>query len=627
MPAPAKIDARVTIKVNGVPLSTADAQHLVEVIVDSDYYLPTLFDFALYDDDLAYTDSDKFKVGSPVVISMDATLDSGMGSVKNDLVDGLITSLEPMLTKDSRCLLHVRGYDRGYKLMSGEKTRVFGGGTKNSITEGDIVSSVAGEAGLSAKVDSSYSAIQGAYVMQYAQTNWDFLWSRAQRLGYQIYVDGTALTVSKANVARDNKGGITLEWGKSLETFEPRVSIVGQADKAVATSWDIEKKAAVVSEVTSGTLSTNLNGQAGLSAKSLSSNYANTAQYFLQEPGLDDSTAKKIADARLSALESGVLQASGSMPCGHPKLLAGGKVTIKNIGTKFSGDYFVTHACHTYSEGGYRVDFEVSGTVPHTLAGLLDAAPKDHGRRLVDGVVVGVVTNNNDPDKLGRVKVKFPWLPKNNGAEIESFWARLATPGGGKERGMLYMPEIDDEVLVVFEHGDINMPYIIGGLWNKKDTPPDGLSPELVASGKVNQRVIRSRSGHLILLDDKEGEEQIVIQDKSKKNSIVINTKENAMTLSCQKDFTIEAGGNFTVKAKGDVLFDAPGKFDIKSIKSFSVTALQEALLKAASTQQLALKASGAELSGLMVNVKANTNVSVSGSAMAEIKGGLVKIN
>lgn len=627
MPAAAKIDTRVTIKVNGVPLSTADALKLVEFTVDSDYYLPTMFDFTLSDDDLVLIDSDKFKVGNAVVISMDATRDVENQTVASELVDGLITSLEPILRKDSRCLLHVRGYDRGYKMMSGEKTRVFGSGLKNSITEGNIFQSVAGEAGLSAQVDSTYSSIQAAYVMQYAQTNWDFLWARAQRLGYQIYVEKTKLIVSKANQARDGRGGIILEWGKSLDSFEPRVTIVGQADKAVVMAWDIEKKAAVSSEVTSGTLSTNLNGQPGACAKTLSSNYPQTALHYLQEPGLDESTAKKIADARLSALESGVLQASGSTACGHPKLLAGGKVTIKNVGTKFSGDYFVTHARHTYSEGEYHVDFEVSGTAPNTLSSLLGVSANDRGRRLVDGVVVGVVTNNQDPEKLGRVKVKFPWLPKINGAEIESFWARLAVIGGGKERGMLYMPEVDDEVLVVFEHGDINMPYIIGGLWNKKDTPPDGRSAEMVAAGKVEQRVIRSRSGHLILLDDKEGEEQIVIQDKTKKNSIVINTKDNAMTLSCQKDFTIEAGGNFTVKAKGDVLFDSQGKFEVKGIKSFSVTALQEALLKAANTQQLALKSSGAELSGLMVNVKGNTNVSVSGSAMAEIKGGIVKIN
>jgi phage protein D/phage baseplate assembly protein gpV len=622
---PAKLDSNVTIKVNGVALSTADLVNFVELTVDSDYYLPTMFDFTLYDDAQTYIDGDKFKVGNTVVISVDAAMEVDGASVKGDLVDGVITSLEATFSEDIRCSLHVRGYDRGYKLMSGEKTRVFGGGTKGSITESNIFSTVSGDAGLSAQVDSGLSSIQGAYVMQYAQTNWDFLWGRARRLGYQMYVSGSKLCVSKANVLRDGCGEVELEWGVTLGSFEPRVSIVGQADKAVATGWDIEKKEKVSSEVKDGTLSVNLIQTSGLSGKTLSSNYSDTALCYLEEPGLDAGTAQKIADARLSALESNVLQASGSMPCGNPKVVAGAKVKIAKIGKKFSGTYFVTHARHIFSNGEYRIDFEVSETTPHTLSGLLGSSVNDRGWRLVDGVVIGVVTNNSDPDKLGRVKVKFPWLPAN-GAELESFWARLASVGGGKERGVLFMPEVDDEVLVAFEHGDINMPFILGGLWNKKDTPPDGSSAELVSGGKVDQRVIRSRSGHLILLNDKSGEEQILIQDKSKKNSILINSKDNAMTLSCQKDFTIEAGGNFTVKAKGDVLFDAPGKFEITSIKSLSVTALQEALMKV-SNSQLALKPTGSELSGAQVDVKATAKVSVSGSAMAEIKGGLVKIN
>ena len=74
------------------------------------------------------------------------------------------------------------------------------------------------------------------------------------------------------------------------------------------------------------------------------------------------------------------------------------------------------------------------------------------------GVVVGLVTNNQDPDKLGRVKVRFPWL----GDSDESAWARLATPMAGKDRGLYFLPEVDDEVLVVFEHGDLRFPYILG---------------------------------------------------------------------------------------------------------------------------------------------------------------------
>jgi uncharacterized protein involved in type VI secretion and phage assembly len=115
----------------------------------------------------------------------------------------------------------------------------------------------------------------------------------------------------------------------------------------------------------------------------------------------------------------------------------------------------------------------------------------------VFGVVVGVVTNNQDPDKLGRVKVRFPWLSQDD----ESYWARIAVLMAGNNRGAWFLPEVDDEVLVAFEHGDVRMPYVLGALWNGVDAPPRDNS-----DGKNNQRVIRSRSGHeLVFNDDSDG--------------------------------------------------------------------------------------------------------------------------
>src|SRR5664280_3415392 len=111
-----------------------------------------------------------------------------------------------------------------------------------------------------------------------------------------------------------------------------------------------------------------------------------------------------------------------------------------------------------------------------------------HSRRIT-GVVVGVVTNNQDPDGFGRVKVKFPWLSDVD----ESDWARVAAPMAGNKRGFYFLPEVDDEVLVAFEHGDVRFPYVLGALWNGKDAPP-----ATNGDGKNNVRVIQSRSGHVI---------------------------------------------------------------------------------------------------------------------------------
>jgi uncharacterized protein involved in type VI secretion and phage assembly len=161
---------------------------------------------------------------------------------------------------------------------------------------------------------------------------------------------------------------------------------------------------------------------------------------------------------------------------------------------------------------------------------------------LLPGVMIGIVTNNQDPDKLGRVKVKIPRLS----GEDESNWARVASFMAGKERGGFFLPEVDDEVLVAFENGDINIPFIIGALWNGVDKPP-----ETNSDGKNDKRFIKSRSGHIIRLDDKDGSEKIEIIDKSEKNLITIDTKNNKITISSDKDIEILAkNGKVTIDAQ-----------------------------------------------------------------------------
>jgi uncharacterized protein involved in type VI secretion and phage assembly len=183
-------------------------------------------------------------------------------------------------------------------------------------------------------------------------------------------------------------------------------------------------------------------------------------------------------------------------------------------------------------------------------------------------VVIGVVTNNRDPDNLGRVKVRFPWLTESD----ESSWARLATPMAGSDRGLFLLPEVDDEVLVAFEHGDVRFPYVLGALWNGVDTPP-----RTNANGENNLRVMRSRrghelifddsqngaqvtihtsAGHQIILDDTAGQEKILIQDRTSNNTITVDAVQNTITIAAQMQLslqaptiTIEADTMLTIKA------------------------------------------------------------------------------
>lgn len=180
------------------------------------------------------------------------------------------------------------------------------------------------------------------------------------------------------------------------------------------------------------------------------------------------------------------------------------------------------------------------------------------------GMVIGVVTNLKDPEGLGRVKVKFPWLSEKD----ESHWARIVTPMAGKERGFYFLPEVDDEVLVAFEHGIAEMPYVVGALWNGKDKPP-----EKNDDGENNLRTIKSRSGHIIRLNDKKGEEKIEIIDSTAKNKITISTKDNTISIEADADVTIKSskgklvlqGKDVEIKSQAAVKIEASGNMDLKS--------------------------------------------------------------
>jgi uncharacterized protein involved in type VI secretion and phage assembly len=178
------------------------------------------------------------------------------------------------------------------------------------------------------------------------------------------------------------------------------------------------------------------------------------------------------------------------------------------------------------------------------------------------GVVIGIVTNNKDPQNLGRVRVKFPWLSDDH----ESGWARIATPMAGPSRGIYYLPEANDEVLVAFEHGDIQFPYVLGALWNGVDKPPTNN-----ADGKNNIRVIHSRSGHLIRLDDTAGDEKVEIIDKTGGNSITVKSSDNSLTITCKGKLKLHADAGVEITSNTDVKIQANTTMTVQASAQLTV--------------------------------------------------------
>ncbi len=160
-----------------------------------------------------------------------------------------------------------------------------------------------------------------------------------------------------------------------------------------------------------------------------------------------------------------------------------------------------------------------------------------------NAIVIGVVESLDDPDNLGRVRVKYPiW------EDQKSEWARMATLMAGKEQGTRFVPEENDEVLVAFCQGNHDDPYIIGSLWNSKAPPPPDDGDKL----KNNWRYIKSRSGHIVRFDDTEGSEKLEFIGKDEKHRFVIDVAGEKIELMCESgNIVIEApDGDVTVKAK-----------------------------------------------------------------------------
>ncbi|NBD22297.1 phage baseplate assembly protein V [Paenibacillus glycinis] len=194
--------------------------------------------------------------------------------------------------------------------------------------------------------------------------------------------------------------------------------------------------------------------------------------------------------------------------------------------------------------------------------------PGDRNGEQVQGVANAIVTNNQDPEHMGRVKLRFPW----RGSEDESHWARVATPMAGKDRGCYFIPEVGDEVLVAFEMGNIDHPYVIGAFWNGQDNPPGAN-----ADGKNDIRKIKSRSGHELEFDDKRGHEKVTLQTRSghrivmddtsgsENIEIVDHTGSNKIVIdSVKNEIRMESGLKLVLKSR-TIEIDADAMLTIKA--------------------------------------------------------------
>ena len=562
MPQRQKLLSHIFIRIAGTDLNAQLMDDLTSVTVDTNLHLPDMFVIQIHDESLESVDSGPFDLGAEVEIGVKAE-ESGQ---EQKLIVGEITALEPDYGEGTQAMLVIRGYDRSHRLHRGTHTQAF-----TQVTDSDLAQRIAQAVGLRTDVDATSQIYE--HVLQDNQTHMDFLRARADRIGYQVYVRERTLYFKRAGSAPSGDT-IQLEWGDQLKRFRPRLTLAEQVDEVVVKGWDPKNKTEITGSATSSQSSPQI-GESRSGGQLASDAFGEGKRVVVHQPVTSQSEADAVAQALYDEINGGFVEAEGEC-YGAASLKAGCSVELDALGTKFNGTYYVTSATHLYrADGDYVTAFTVTGRRTETLYRLLaqddDAQPPRWG-----GVVTAIVTNNNDPDDQGRVKLKYPWMAN----DVETGWARVGGVGAGNERGLYCLPEVNDEVLVAFEHGDANRPLVLGGLWNGVDKPTVPAS-EAIQNGNVHTRAFKTRSGHaLTFVDDSEGKvrletaggHSVVLDDENRmvqietSGGIVIKLDDGGgdVTIECSGKLDVQAGRDLTFKAGANLSLEASGQVTIR---------------------------------------------------------------
>jgi phage protein D len=537
--------AQFSVRIGGAPLPGAIFAQFLEAVVENSLHLPDVCTLRFHDGDFKLIDSEIFDIGNRLQVFAGFERDA-----LSPIFDGEIVSLEMELKGFGTTTILIKCLDKSHRLHRGRQARSW-----TNTKDSDVVKKICAEFGFETDIKET-KKVQD-WIFQNNQTNWEFMNELAARNGYRLNLDGYNKLSFRPISAPPKGSEIKLEWGETLRSFRPRVNASAQVDEVIVRSWDPKQKKPIIGKArkADGVPVVGLGNGPDLAGRA----FGPAKMVVCDRPVHSDSEAEMVAQSICDELGGTFLEADG-VCVGNPKLKAGAKVSITNIGKRFSGTYFVTSSVHTYSATeGFSTLFTVSGKQSDSLLSILDRDGLAKKRALGGNIVVGIVTDNKDPEGLNRVKVKYPWMTEDH----TSFWARTATQMGGKGRGFFNLPEIEDEVLVAFEHGDVNRPYVLGQLWNGKDRPPgtnskDNNNPVHGPGSSVNRRGFQTRIGHQLDFDDTGGKGKIMIKTAG---GHVINVDDAGKKV----DITTTGGHKFSME-------DAGKKIAIKSTAGQSVT-------------------------------------------------------
>lgn len=539
-------------------------------------------------------------------------IDSPKAKGKNDLVfKGIVTDLGFSNYLGSTHELIFRGSGPTILLEDGAMTRSFSEKKVKQIVE-EVVKPMQpflGEKKINPKLGDKLP-----YIVQYEESNYNFLSRLAMRYGEWFFYDGEKLVFGQL----PSSSAETLEYGTNISGFD--FGIKAKPASFEYKSYNYEKNdtwEVKSSEGESGGLDQNKYGKVALKAsKQL---YGENPLSILADVK-DKGFLKKLTTGTRAALENRMVIFSGASD--YPNMRPGSKITVKGLpDTKGEkevpeyGEYLILSVSHSAGSGNYQNRFEaipVENSLPpaNQHVKMPSATPQ-----------LAIIKHNDDKDKMGRVRVQMLW---QKGTSELSPWIRLSTAYAGKDRGFYLLPEKEEEVWVNFDWGDPEKPYVGGSFYHGKTKPEKWFDKD------NNKKVFRTKAGNQIEIMDKSGKEEIKIFNPEEKNFI-------SLSLDGKAQITVQTEGTLLLKAK-DIELESE-TLAIKASKSIEMETMK---MEASASQKMELatqqmkldggtklemKGMQSKLEAATAEVKASAKLDLNGGAMANLKAALVKIN
>lgn len=489
----------------------------------------------------------------------------------------------------------IEALDKRHKL-----TRRIEPTTFADVSLGDIVSKIASTHGLSARVPAGLSRTKFDFLIV-ADTHFAVLQHIAHRTGSVWTLDEGAIAFTRLVDSPTR----TVQVGSDrLIDFDLRYTPVERPANVEVRSWDQKRAEPIVGTKKAAAMT-------GTPDSMTSSSLSGGDAMVWRGGAVDQTDAEEIAAGLATRMRSSEIHARGTTQV-DPNLAPGVFVEIAGVSPTVNGKYVVGSVVHRMG-GPFQsavTEFRV-GAPSDSLAELVGGNDQRLGQA-PPGVTIGIVTATQDPEGLGRVRIKLPLLSD----QLQTGWVRVAAIGSGAKRGVMFVPEVNDEVLVVFEHGDINRPYVIGSLWNNAKDTFNGM----VDQGTTLERQLASRLGSKVRFID--------AQKGDAKSGIVIEMDDGATRIFLgYKEVTIEtknrplklSNGRASITLDKDDITIKGQKVTIEGMSDVVVSS--QANVKVKGGANVAIEAAA------QLSAKANAMASLESSGVTQVKGSMVQVN